>query len=175
MPIGQFLGSKFPGLRLGSIITGPFEQIANFFPETAAADFGALMKYGSTKKNYVKMVGDETDMSVFAGIVHSEVAASSYTYPGVKTRFEIAEPGNILIQGAIAVKFTDNDEADVTDATEGKPVYLDSSNGMVTCNVEADAVGENDPVAFVKIPNLIFTGDTETIDEVVLVGVRKLY
>lgn len=167
MSIGQFLGTSFQTLRQGSIITGPFEQISNFFPETAPVLFGALLKYGSSKKKYVTMVGDETDASVFAGIAVNEIAASSSTYPGVKVQYEIAEPGNVLITGSIVVPFSTAAEADVANATEGAKVYLDAVTGLVsdTINVAANLL----------IPNLVFTGDSETVNEVLLVGVRKLY
>lgn len=165
MPIGQFLGSSFPKLRLGSVITGPFEQLSNFFPETAAVPFGSLLKYGSSKKNYVVMEGDETDATVFAGIAVSEIAAASSTYPGTKTQYEVAEPGTVLIQGAIAVKFTTTDS--ITLPTEGDKVYLDAVTAMVTTT---DNTGAN-----LLIPNLIFTGDVETVGDDTLVGVRKLY
>lgn len=167
MPIGQFLGSSFPKLRLGSVITGPFEQMSNFFPESAPVPFGALLKYGSSKKNYLQMDGSETDASVFAGIAVSEIASASSTYPGTKTQYEVAEPGAVLIQGSIAVLFTESASGDVANVAEGGKVYLDAEDGQVsdTANTAANLL----------IPNLVFTGDVETVDGVTIVGVRKLY
>lgn len=173
MPIGQFLGGSFPKLRLGSIITGPFEQISNFFPESAAVPFGALLKYGSSKKKYDVTDGSETDASVFAGIAAGEIAAASSTYPGTKTQYEIAEPGNVLIQGAIAVGLSSATGTDVDDAVEGAKVYL-ADDGLVTTAAD-NGLASPDDVAYLLLPNLIFTGDTETVDGVTLVGVRKLY
>ncbi len=164
VPIGQFIGSSFPKLRLGSIITGPFEQISNFFPESAPVLFGALLKYGSSKKNYETFTGSDTAAD-FAGIAVNEIAASSNTYPGVKTQYEIAEPGNVLVVGSIAIKFSVTPAADAANAVEGSKVYVDAATGDVT-----DVATAN-----ILIPNLVFTGDSETVNEVLIVGVRKLY
>jgi hypothetical protein len=172
MPIGQFLGASFPKLRQGAIITGPFEQVSNFFPKTAVVPFGSLLMYTGTLKNYDVLGGaalasaiTAEDASLFAGVAVSEIAATPATYPGIKTQFEIAEPGNVLIQGSIAVPFTTTAAADVDLATEGSKVYVDAVTAKVT-NVSTNNL---------LVPNLVFTGHVEVADQVTLVGVRKLY
>lgn len=170
--IGQFLGANFPKLRQGAIITGPFEQISNFFPKTAVVPFGSLLMFTGTLKNYDVLGGTALaaaitagDAGLFAGIAVSELAATPATYPGQKVQYEIAEPGNVLLQGSIAVPFTTTQAADVDNAVEGAKVYIDAVTAKVT-----DVATSN-----LLVPNLVFTGHAEVADTVTLVGVRKLY
>lgn len=170
--IGQFLGSSFPKLRVGQILTGPFEQTANFHPDAVVVPFGSLLKFGSSKKYYAVMAGTETDATLFAGIAVAEIAGSPTSYPGTKTQYEIGEAGSVLVMGSIAVPFATTSNADVANATEGAAVYLDRATGLVT---DADEDTAGTPVAHIAIPNLVFTGDSDTVDGVLLVGVKKLY
>lgn len=172
MPIGQFLGASFPKLRQGHIITGPFEQVSNFFPATAVVPFGSLLMYTGGQKNYDVLGGaalasaiSAGDAGLFVGVAVSEIAATSAAYPGQKTQYEVAEPGNVLIQGAIAVPFTSTAGADADNAVEGAKVYIDAATALVT-----DVAAGN-----LLVPNLLFTGHVEVSDTVTLVGVRKLY
>ena len=170
--IGQFLGSSFPKLRLGQLLTGPFEQVDHFYPQGAPVVFGTLLKYGSSKKYYAAMTGAETDATTFAGIAVIEQAASPSSYPGTKTRYELGEAGNVLVVGSIAVELSASTGTDADDAVEGAKVYL-GADGKVTPAASDGAA--QDPVSYLLLPNLIFTGDVETSDSVTLVGVRKLY
>lgn len=164
MSIGQFYGTSFPKLRLGHLITGPFEQIGNFHPE-APTEFGTLLKYTTNKLHYVGLVGTETDLAdKFAGIALVEKAGSPHRYPGTKERYEIGEPGNVLKVGSVAVLLSADDAAAVGDVTEGGLVYL-GTDGRVSAIAGTDNL----------IPGLIFTGDVEAHGEQTLVGVRKLY
>lgn len=170
MAIGQFYGSALPKMHKGKRLTGAFEQIDSFFPVGNPVEFGALVKFTSNKKYYETMVGDETDANLFAGIATAELVVAGTTYPGTKTRYEVGEPANVLIQGCIAVEL--DADADAGNIIEGGKVYM-SAAGKVT--PEADDGATPTANNHLLLPNLVFTGDVETIDGETLVGVRKLY
>lgn len=162
MSIGQFVKQGFKELRAGMIITGPFEQIGNFFPEEAAIPFGTLLAYGTEKKQYKALKGTDA-VTAFAGVAVAEIAAAGTTYPGVKTQFEIMEAGNVLIQGSISTFLSVDGVA--ANVKEGGAVFIGTDG-------RASTVAQESGVA---IPNLIFTGDVEVVGTVTLVGVKKLY
>lgn len=171
--MGKIYGSNIPKLRLGHLITGPFEQIGNFHP-AAPVEFGTLLKFTANKLHYVAMKGDETDANLFAGIALVEKAGTPNAYPGTKTRYEAGEPGNVLKVGNVAVIFSTEDGADADDIIEGGAVYLDNT-GKVTQAADNGKTG-GDKVEYLLLPNLVFTGDVfVNEDSVTLVGVRKLY
>lgn len=172
MSVGKFYGSSYPSLRLGVINKGPFEQVGNFHPQ-AQVPFGTLLKYTANKKEYVAMEGNETDAAVFAGIALAEKAASSTTYPGTKTQYEVGEPANVLIVGHTVVELSSADGTDADDATEGAKVYLGSDGKVTTAADNGKTAG--DKVDYLLLPNLVFTGDVEVQGTKTLVGVRKLY
>lgn len=168
MSIGKFYGASYPKLRLGNVITGPFEQIGNFHP-VAETEFGTLLKYTANKLHYVPMVGDERDASLFAGIALVEKAGTPHEYPGTKGRYEIGEPGNVLKVGNAAVLFTTEEGADADVIREGGKVFLGTDGRVSTKAIEEEGIAVN------LLPNLVFTGDIEGNGDDTLVGVRKLY
>jgi len=171
--IGQFLGAGFPKLRRGKLLTGPFEQIDHFNPQGAPVVFGSLLKYGDSKKYYAAMAGNETNASLFAGIAVAEEAGSPRNYPGTKTQYELGEPGNVLVVGSIAVELSAAVNTDADNVAEGGKVYL-GTDGKATPAAD-NGLTAGDKVDYLLLPELVFTGDVETLDGVTLVGVRKRY
>lgn len=168
MSIGQIYGTSFSKLRLGQVITGPFEQIGNFHP-AAPVEFGTLLKFTTNKKHYVAMDGTEKDPALFAGIALAELAGTPHQYPGTKTRYEVGEPGNVLIVGTAVVELTADADVDAEGINEGGKVYLGTDGKVTTKAVVETNVEVN------RLTNLVFTGDVEVQDGITLVGVRKLY
>ena len=171
--IGQFLGSSFPKLRKGQLLTGPYEQIGHFHPQGAPVVFGALLKYGDSKKYYAAMAGNETDAALFAGIAVLTESGSPTSYPGTKTQYELGEAGNVLIHGSIAVELSAAVNTDADDVAEGGKVYM-GTDGKVT-PVATNGLAAGDLVNYLLLPELVFTGDVEVVDGTTLVGVRKRY
>jgi len=163
--MAKILGTSFAKkFRLG-YLTSNLNRIGRFTPEDVPVAFGQLLKYGSSNGHYEACDGTE-DANQIAGVSVYDQAKTGSTYPGTITEIPFGEYGDALVTGDIVVEFSATVAADVANAVEGAPVYLDIVTGKVTDVLTANTL----------LPQFIFLGLTEAGENAaVLVAVRKLY
>jgi len=159
--MSMILSEKIQSLWLGKSPT-TFEMVTGFTPDRAAIPFGTVLVYGSDTKRYAAATG-ATIASDIAGVAINPLLKTEFTADS----YEVGEWGECLIRGDIAVELSS--EGTIGDATEGALVYM-GVDGKLSTTFQT---GEGAPVD--PLPNFIFLGINEEVDDVVLVAVRKLY
>lgn len=122
---------------------------------TQPAQFGDLVGYSETKGYFEKLTA-VTKAADVAGIVLATNVKLNLTWPEGNINVMPGEAFNLLINGFIAVKL---DAA----ATEAKvlpnaQVYVTPSATLTT---EINDGAESNPVANFALPNVVFTGEVE--------------